>query len=97
MLQALFQPDGGVLASERCIRAHTRGAQARGAQLRHNCEVTGWAVGPDGKVQVATRRGEAFTCDRLVLTAGSWMPELMPQLRVRCLHCVLPGKMLAVE
>ena len=84
-MQALYQPDGGILASERCIRAHTRLAQARGARLLRSCEVTGWVVRPDGKVQVATRRGEAFSCDQLVLTAGSWMPELVPQLQVRLL------------
>ena len=100
-MQALYQPDGGILASERCIRAHVACAVKHGAQLHTSCQVgcstshdveqmlntrlqvTGWQVQPGGRVLVATRTHGSFTCDQLVLTAGSWMPSLMPQLKVR--------------
>jgi len=40
--QALYQADGGILASERCIRAHVTAAQARGALLHERETVQSW-------------------------------------------------------
>lgn len=43
---------------------------------------TGGSSGAQGLVRVQTTRGE-FIARRLVLAAGGWMPQLVPQLRVR--------------
>jgi len=67
----------GWLAPERCIEAHSRTAERHGATLRFD-EPARWARDGDG-VRVSTARGD-FTADRLVLTAGAWMPELLPDL-----------------
>ena len=42
--QALYQADGGILASERCIRAHLTAAQARGALLHEREIAQSWRV-----------------------------------------------------
>ena len=42
--QALYQPDAGILASERCIRAHVAAAQARGALLHERETVRSWCA-----------------------------------------------------
>ena len=82
-LQALYQPQGGILNSEEGIRAHTRAAQKHGAILHTGERVQRWQVLPSGKVEVITNKA-TYTAGRLVLTAGAWMPspELVPELRV---------------
>jgi sarcosine oxidase len=44
--------------------------------------VQGWTVLPDGLVEVATDRG-TYRAERLVLAAGAWMDQLVPELQVR--------------
>ncbi len=86
ILQALFQPQGGILNSEEGIRAHTHAALKHGATLHTGEKVQRWRVLPSGKVEVITDKA-TYTAGRLVLTAGAWMPssELVPELRVHIL------------
>ena len=81
--RAVFQPVGGLVASERAVVAHTELAQARGAVVHAREQVLGWeaAGGGDG-VTVTTVRGR-YEASRLVLTAGAWMDELVPLLAGR--------------
>ena len=44
--QALYQADAGILASERCIRAHVAAAQACGALLHERETVQSWRGPP---------------------------------------------------
>ena len=83
-LQALYQPQGGILNSEEGIRAHAHASQKHGAVLRTSEKVQHWQVLASGKVKVVTDKG-TYTAGRLVLTAGAWMPSsgLVPELRVR--------------
>ena len=74
----LLQPDGGFLDPERCIAAHLRLALAHGAELRTGERVLDWKPKGDG-VQVHTDRSEYFA-DRLVITAGAWLPKVAPAL-----------------
>lgn len=75
-LRAVFQPDGGLIASERAIVAHVRAAQALGAEVRARERVLGWEAHPGGEgVSVTTDKG-AYAAARLVLTAGAWAGEL---------------------
>ena len=81
LLQALYQPQGGILNSEEGIRAHVQAALAHGAVLHTSEKVQRWRVLSSGQVEVDTDRGR-YTADKLVLTAGAWMPEVVPELKV---------------
>lgn len=86
-LQAIYQPQGGILNSEEGIRAHAHAAQKHGAVLHTGEKVQHWEVHPSGEVEVVTDK-RTYTAGRLVLTAGAWMPSsgLVPELRVRKLY-----------
>lgn len=101
LLQAVYQPEGGILASELCIAAHIKAAQAHGADFHAPEKVEAWKVDEaTGNVTVFTDRGQ-YSARKLVLTAGSWMPDIMPELQVilftqcdcrctMCLCCLMP-------
>ena len=80
--RAVFQPQGGLVASERAIVAHVRAAQAAGAEIHARERVLGWEVRPSGTVRVRTDKG-SYEAGRLVLAAGPWMAELAPPLAGR--------------
>ena len=88
-LQALYQPQGGILASEKCIEAHVEAALQSRAELHTEERMLGWQVLPSGMVEVATTKG-AYQAVKLVLTAGAWMPQIVPQLQVLCSPFVPP-------
>lgn len=73
-LPVLLQPDGGFLAPERCIVAHTEAARAHGAEVRTGERVLAWEDTGEG-VRVTTERG-TVEADRLVLSAGAWSQEV---------------------
>jgi sarcosine oxidase len=79
-LRAVFQPDGGLVASERAIVTHVNLAQVHGADIRARERVVGWdaAAGGEGVI-VHTDKGQ-YRAARLVLTAGAWAGELAPLL-----------------
>lgn len=82
-MRAVFQPEGGFIASEHAITAHCRLAQAEGADLRARERVLGWEARPGGEgVRVTTDKGQ-YEAGRLVLTAGAWMADLAPLLAGR--------------
>jgi sarcosine oxidase len=68
----------GVLFPERCIAALLESAARDGADVRRDDAVLGWEVGDDG-VRVRTTGGE-YRAKQLVLSAGAWMPQLVPDL-----------------
>ncbi len=74
--RAVFQPDGGLVASERAVVAHVALAQAQGAVVQARERVLGWDAHSGGEgVSVTTDKGRHHAA-RLVLTAGAWMGEL---------------------
>jgi sarcosine oxidase len=77
--RAVFQPEGGLVASERAIVAHVEAAQALGAQVRAREPVLGWDA-RHGGVTVTTAKGR-YEAERLILAAGAWMGEVAPVLR----------------
>ncbi len=78
--RAVFQPQGGLIASERAITAHVRAAQAAGADIRARERVLGWDASPTGEgVTVRTDKG-VHRAARLVITAGAWIGELAAPL-----------------
>jgi sarcosine oxidase len=76
---ALFQPDGGFLASGRCIEAHARLAQAAGAEIHAHERVLGWDLVAGG-VRVRTVDDD-YEADRIIVSAGAWLGELLPDLQ----------------
>jgi sarcosine oxidase len=82
-MRAVFQPEGGFIASERAIVAHAVAAQAEGAELRARERVLDWQARAGGEgVVVTTDRGR-YEAARLILAAGAWMADLAPLLAGR--------------
>jgi sarcosine oxidase len=79
--QAVFQPDGAFLEPEKCITTHTRLAIAQGATVITGREVASWTRA-DGGVALALGDGEVIRSRQVVLSAGAWMPKLVPSLSV---------------
>lgn len=78
-IMGLFQPEGGFLLPEACIRAHVRAARSLGAELHTGVRVREWQINADGLVQLHTDDAVYHT-QRLVITAGAWAAQLLPQL-----------------
>lgn len=78
--RAVYQEDGGFLVPEQCIIAHVEAAQAEGAEIRAREQVADYTTLSDGGVRVSTTKG-TYEADRLVVTAGAWAKELLPELK----------------
>ncbi len=78
--RAVFQPQGGLVASERAIVAHVRAAQEAGAEVHARERVLHWSASASGEgVTVTTDRG-SYRAARLILAAGAWAGELAAPL-----------------
>jgi sarcosine oxidase len=75
---AIWEPRAGVLDPETAIDAQLSLAGAAGAEFRFSERVTSWRATADG-VEVTTAGG-TFAAERLVITAGPWIGELLPEL-----------------
>jgi sarcosine oxidase len=76
---AVFCPDSGFVLSELAIRTHLRLAESLGAHLHRPEAVLGWEPTVSG-IAVTTGQGR-YEAGHLVLAAGAWMADLVPQLR----------------
>jgi sarcosine oxidase len=74
----VLDAQAGWLAPERSIAAHLRQAERSGAAFRFSEPVERWEPDGDG-VRVTTSAG-SYRARHLVITAGSWLPRLLPQL-----------------
>ena len=77
---AVLEPRAGILFPEACVDAHLTLAREHGATLRFDEAVTGWRRDGDG-VRVVSANGE-FRAAQLLLTAGSWITSLVPELKL---------------
>src|SRR5881394_3146609 len=73
---ALFEPDGGVLDPERCVRAHLKAAQAAGAELRFETTVRQWEATNRGAT-LHLADGGSVSAKKLVLSLGPWFKEVL--------------------
>jgi len=73
---AFFDPLGGFLYVEECVRQHLKWAQAHGAVLHVGEQVLSWEV-EDGGVRIETDK-RTLSAGKLVLANGAWAA---PQLR----------------
>ncbi len=78
--RVVFQPQGGLVASERAIVAHVRAAQVAGAEIHARERVLEWRAAPCGDGVVVTTDRARYEAGRLVLTAGAWIGELVARL-----------------
>jgi len=76
-MEGLFNPDAGLLKASRCVLAHTRLAQERGATVIDQTPVLSITPSEYG-VEVQTEQ-ETYGCDRIILTTGSWAKGLLAQ------------------
>ncbi len=74
----IHQADAGILDIRRSVSAHVSLARAAGVEFRSGVVVTGVRVDADG-VTVSTSEG-SFDGGHLVVSAGSWLGDLMPDL-----------------
>lgn len=77
-LVAVLEPRAGFLRPEECVSAHLELAGKRGAELRFNEPATSWQADGEG-VSVTTAQG-TYRADRLVIAAGPWTNEMLPDL-----------------
>ncbi len=78
--QAVFQPDGGFVASERAIVRHVEMAQALGADVRARETLKSWTALASGGVRVETDRA-TYEAGQLVLSTGAWIGDHVPALK----------------
>jgi len=77
---ALFEPRAGVLDPERGVATMLAQAAAHGADLRFDTPIAHWETTTDG-VAVTSTAGDVVHAREVVLAAGGWLPELLPDLR----------------
>lgn len=73
--KVLFQPDAGVLAADRALRAMVDVATARGVELRERTHVSALRPGREG-VEVVTKK-DTLEAKVVVVTAGAWARPLL--------------------
>ena len=81
-MRAVYQPAGGYVRSETAIQAYAAAARALGAEILTDARVQGWERRGAG-VRVDTADGQ-YEAGKLVITAGPWVGELLPDLRPMC-------------
>lgn len=77
-LEGLYDPAAGLLHADRSIAALQLLARRSGARLREADPMVAWAADGDG-VRVDSMRGR-LRAEKLIVTAGAWVPALVPQL-----------------
>lgn len=76
--EAYYEPDGGVLYAEECVRAHIDAARANGAEIHVDELVLDWRPVVGG-VRVTTAKG-VYDVGTLVIAAGPWVGRLLPEM-----------------
>ena len=73
-----FEPSAGFVRPEECIRVQLAQAAVLGAELRLNEPVT--AIEQSGDTVEVTTMKARYVAERLVVAAGPWLPQLLPEL-----------------
>ena len=75
-----YDPSGGILHAEACVRTLLDLARRRGVKVIENARVTAIRQGKNGRVLLATEAGDEFHCARALVASGPWTRKLLPQL-----------------
>ncbi len=70
-----FEPSAGYLRPEECVSVQLRLAERSGATLHRDEAVSGFSAS-DGGITVTTGN-DTYFADRLIVTAGPWLPGLV--------------------
>jgi sarcosine oxidase len=79
-LVAVWEPRAGVLFPEKCIAANLLLAEKAGAALNYNEKVIRWSANADGVI--VETDSDWYIAPQLVFTAGAWLTELVPSLKL---------------
>lgn len=74
-----FNPTGGMLAASECVRALAERMRAHGGVLREGVRVSRVVPAGDGG-RVILADGTTLAADRVVVTAGPWIHDVLPGL-----------------
>ncbi len=77
----VFEPDAGFLTPQNTIRRYTEAAIQKGAVIKKNTPVKEWKQ-EGRRVKVVTSQN-TYTCDKLIITAGSWTSKIIPNFKSR--------------
>ena len=79
---AVLETKAGALRADRANAAHLAIAERLGAILRFDRQVVDWRAAPGGGFEIEDAEGTVVGSAHLVLTAGPWSADLMPDLRL---------------
>jgi sarcosine oxidase len=79
-MDAVYEPNAGILLPEACVDAYQALARRHGADLRFETCVDAWETDANG-VNVRTSQG-SFSADRLVVTTGPWTAAFLESARL---------------
>jgi sarcosine oxidase len=77
--EAYYEPGAGIVWPEAAVAVHLELARREGARLCLGERAIEWSASRAG-VTVTTDAG-TYAADRLVLCAGAWLPQLVPETR----------------
>jgi sarcosine oxidase len=77
---AIFEAKAGMLHADRANAAHLEVAERASAELRFGRRVVDWRPAPGGGFEVEAADGSVVGGDHLVLSAGPWIGDLVPDL-----------------
>lgn len=75
----IFSPDAGIVNPTQSVEVMVALAQGYGARLLERTPVQSLDLSQAGSPRVLTDRG-FFSCHRLIVAAGAWLPKLVPEL-----------------
>ncbi len=82
-----LEPSAGYVHPEACIAAQIEMARRHGAELRTGERILRWKASGNG-VELETEHGR-YAADRLILSAGAWMPGFAPLQQARVFRQIL--------
>ena len=77
-LVGFYEQDAGMLLPENAIEAMVHLARVSGADIRQNTVIRSWRM--DGDSIIVTTDHDKFRANRLIVTAGAWAAQLLPEL-----------------
>src|SRR3954447_8264198 len=78
----VLESRAGALRADRGNSGHLTVAERAGAELRYGARVVDWRPASGAGFEVETADGTVVGAEHLVLTAGPWIGELVPDLRL---------------
>jgi sarcosine oxidase len=77
--EVIVERDAGLVNPEKSVLLFAQQAIRHGAEIHTHEKAGGWEI-KNGVVQVSTDKG-TYTADHLIITAGPWAGDFIPQIR----------------